>query len=277
MKAKAKNSAKKPPQKNIKGKDKKNGENQEEEIKEPPKEKPKNLERFIYISTYNDSNLMTTLKKLFEEINQKAFNLESSKEVYSRDLTDEEKDNNEIDYISGFQLIDTTLRITILEGVTGKGMQKIKEYLPKMQLNSENLKIFADSTILFDKRIYSKFGLSLKLIKLQKQLFNILQTFEIYEKAHRYREIYDSFQIFGSLLKAETMREISLANLFPEVEHLLLLERKYGDLINEQDITGIYREKKNKKIFRINDIISSESNSNSTSKIINSLGTNSNE
>ena len=157
MKAKVKNSAKKSPQKNIKGKDKKNGVKEEEEIKEePPKEKPKNLERFIYISTYDDSNLMINLKKLFEEINQKAFNLESSKEVYTRDLTDEEKENNEIDYISGFQLIDKTLRITILEGVTGRGMKIIKEYLPKMQLNTETLKIFSDSTILFDKRNFWK-------------------------------------------------------------------------------------------------------------------------
>ena len=49
---------------------------------------------------------MTTLKKLFEEINQNAFNPKSEKEVFTRDLTEEEQDNNEIDYISGFQLIE---------------------------------------------------------------------------------------------------------------------------------------------------------------------------
>ena len=277
MKSKSKNSAKKSPQKNIKGNKKIQEKEEEEKKEEPPKEKPKNLERFIYISTYNDSNLMITLKKLFEEVNQKAFNLESPKEVYTRNLTDEEKDNNEIDYISGFQLIDKTLRITILEGITGQGMKKIKEYLPRMQLNTENLKIFSDSNILFDKRLYSNFGLSLKFIKLQKNLSEILQTYEIYEKAHRCREIYDSFQIFGSLINAETMREITLAKLFPEYEHLLLLERKYGDLITEQDMTGIYKEKKKTKRIRVKDLISSTSNSNSisSSKRISSLGNNS--
>ena len=143
MKSKTKNSAKKNQSKNTKAKDKKTQEKEEEEKKEePPKVNPKNLERFIYISTYNDSDLQSTLKQLFEEINQKAFNLVSQKEVYTRDLSDIEKDNNEIDYISGFQLLDKDIRITILEGVTGKGMKTIKEYLPRTQLNTENLKIF---------------------------------------------------------------------------------------------------------------------------------------
>ena len=59
----------------------------EEEIPEEEKEKEipniniKKIERFIYISTYNDSNLMSILTKLFEEINQKAFNFQSKKEI----------------------------------------------------------------------------------------------------------------------------------------------------------------------------------------------------
>ena len=32
--------------------------------------------------------------------------LNQKKEVYTRNLTEEEQDNNEIDYISGFQIIE---------------------------------------------------------------------------------------------------------------------------------------------------------------------------
>ena len=256
-KNKGKEVSKKANQKNIKGKDKKieDTEEEEKEIEEIPKEKPYNLERFIYITDYNDGDLMFSLKKLFEEINQKAFSLLSTKEIYTRNLTESERDNNEIDYISGFQLIDKTYRITILEGITGLGMKIVKETLPKTNLNNKNLKIFSNSKILFNKRIYSKFNLCLKFIKLSRNLQNILQTYEIYEKAHRCREVYDSFQIFGSLLRAKTMEEISSANLFPEAEHLLILERKYGDLLTEQDMTGIYKEKKNKKRIKLSDLI----------------------
>ena len=263
-KNKIRNSIKPGQIKSSKGKDKKNQEEEDEEKKEePPKENPYNLERFVYISTYDDSNLMTKLKNLFEDVNQKAFNLVSTKEIYTRGLTEEEKDNNEIDYISGFQLIDKTFRITILEGITGKGMNRIKAYLPKTQLNTDNLKIFADSTILFNKRIYSNFGLCLKLIKLRKNLTSILQVHDIYAIAHRCREIYDTFQIFGSLIKAETMRDITLEGLFPQAEHLIMLERKYADLLTDQDITGIFKEKKKRRIIRLKDLMSSTSNTNS--------------
>ena len=237
------------PTKVAKGKGK--NEPPEEEPQGPPPEKPLNLERFIYITTYYDSNFMQVLKKLFEEINQAAFNLRSVKEIYTRGLSDEERDNNEIDYISGFQIIDKNLRITILEGITGKGMKKVKEYLPKTQMNSKTLMIFADSNVLFNKRLYSKFDLSLKYIKLRDNLSNILQTYDIYTKATKYKQIYDSFLNFGSILKAETLKEISNANLFPDAESLLLLERKYADILNDEDMTGVHKDKKKKRRMKI--------------------------
>ena len=239
--------------KHAKGGPKGKGKNEpeEEEPVGPPPEKPLNLERFIYITEYLDSNFMQTLKHLFEEINQSAFQLRSVKEIYTRGLSEEERDNNEIDYISGFQIIDKNIRITIIEGITGKAIKKVKETLPKNQMNSKNHMIFADSTVLFNKRIYSKFDLSLKYIKLRDNLSNILQTYDIYTKANKYRQIYDSFLNFGSILKAETLKEIAEANLFPDAESLLLLERKYADILNDEDMTGIHKEKKRKKRMKL--------------------------
>ena len=268
---------KKPAKSNPKGKNK--NEEPEEEPQGPPPEKPYNLERFIYITSYTDSNFMKILKQLFEEINQSAFKLRSVKEIYTRDLTEEERDNNEIDYISGFQLIDKTIRITILEGITGMAMKKIKETLPKTQTNSKNLMIFADSKVLFNKRIYSKFDLSLKYIKLRDNLSNILQTYDIYTKANKYKQIYDAFLNFGSILKAETMKEISTSELFPDAESLLLLERKYADILNDEDMTGIHKEKKKKRRIKGIDTMTKTSASGfsgkSSSKVLNESNSNS--
>ena len=248
--AKGKDQQKQPAQK---GKNK-NEPEEEEEPQGPPPEKPLNLERFIYVTNYLDSKFMQTLKQLFEEINQAAFNLKSVKEIYTKGLTEEERDNNEIDYISGFQLIDKNIRITILEGITGKAMKKIKEGIPKTQMNNKNYMVFADSGVLFNKRLYSKFDLSLKYIKLRETLSTILQTFDIYTKANKYRQIYDAFLNFGSILKAQTLKEISLANLFPDAESLLLLERKYADILNDEDMTGIHKEKKKKKRIKLDSL-----------------------
>ena len=242
----------KPSKGGTKGKAK--NEPEEEEPQGPPPEKPLNLERFIYVTTYYDGNFMQTLKKLFEEINQSAFKLRSVKEIYTRGLSEEERENNEIDYISGFQIIDKNLRITILEGITGMAMKKIKESLPKTQMNSKTFMIFADSRVLFNKRLYSKFDLSLKYIKLRDNLTNILLTYDIYTKANKYRQIYDTFLNFGSILKAQTLKEIADANLFPEAESLLLLERKYADILNDEDMTGVHKEKKKRRRIKVDSL-----------------------
>ena len=225
--------------------------NQEEEkssLNDLPKEKI--LERFIYITTYRDSDFLEKIKTLFEEINQKAFNLASPKEIYTQELTEEEKQNTDIDYISGFQILDNKKRITIIEGISGKGLQKVKDTLPKNQMNNETKMIFADSNILFDKRIYSKFNLSLKYIKTRDSLAQILTTFDIYLKSSNYREIYDAFMKIGSILKSQTLKDINDEQLFPDADSLLLLERKYGDILKEEDLNGIKKEKIiKKKIF----------------------------
>ena len=169
----------------------------EEQDPEPQPEKEKNLERFIHVTTYSDSKSMEIIRDLFEEINQAAFELRSVKEIYTKALTDEERDNNEIDYVSGVQILDKERRITIIEGITGKGIKKFKDALPKNQMNNDEFKIFADSNVLFNKRIYSKFDLQLKYIKLRDTLDHILTTYDIYTKANKYRPIYDAFLNYG--------------------------------------------------------------------------------
>ena len=202
---------------------------------------------------------MTKIRGLFEEINQSAFQLRSVKEIYTRDLTDEEKDNNEIDYISGVQLLDKNLRITIIEGITGKGIQKVKDQLPKYQMNTKTFMVFSDNRILFNKRMYSKFNLSLKYIKLRDTLTNILTTYDIYMKANKYRDIYNAFLNYGSILKSNSLYEIANANLFPEAESLLQLERKYADILNDEDMTAQKSVKKKKKRHRADSILTKTS------------------
>ena len=233
--------------------DKQENNNNQEEDKSSSNEheKEKVLERFIYVTTYNDSNFLEKIKLLFEEINQKAFNLSSPKEIYTHCLTEEERQNLEIDYVSGFQILDNQIRITIIEGLTGKSIQKIKEALPKTQMNTDTKMIFSDSNILFNKRIYSAFDLSLKFIKTRDSIEQILNTFDIYLKSVNYKDIFDAFMNIGSILKAKTLKEITTENLFPEAQGLLMLERKYGDILKEEDLTGIKKEKILKKKYLI--------------------------
>ena len=248
--------------KDTKSKDKSKSkikENEEEENKEQiiPKENPQNIERFIYITKYSDFNSVKIINQLFQDINSKAFNLESKNDIISKELTEEEQNNNDIDYISGIQIMDNKLRLYIIEGITGKSILKVKNALPKTQMNDKNFMIFSDNSILFNKRLYSKFYLTLKFIKLRKNLREILTHFDIYTNANKYRNIYDTFMNLGAILRSETLRDINNSNNFPDPDKLLELERKYGDILNSVDLTGEKKIKKNdsfKKLLGIGDI-----------------------
>ena len=68
----------------------------------------------------------------------------------------------------------------------------------------------------------------MKYIKLRDTLHYILTRYDIYSKADKYRDIYNTFLNYGSILESDTMLSIYNSKLFPEAEHLLKLERNYG-------------------------------------------------
>ena len=96
------------------------------------------MERFIYVTTYNDVGFLKNLKEVFETVNKNAFALKSVKEIYTRTLSPEEENDNEIDYISGFQIIDINFRITIIEGISSKSMNLVKQVFEKKDINKFN-------------------------------------------------------------------------------------------------------------------------------------------
>ena len=221
-----------------------------------------NITRFIYVTHYTDSYAVNTMKCLFEEINQCAFNLRSAKEIYARELSQSEQNDNDIDYISGFQLIDNNIRVTIIEGIAQGAMKLVRERLPKTQMNTPSFKVLSDVNVLFNKRIYSAFGLSLKFIKLRQSLHSILTTYDLYEKANKFRDMYDAFINIGVVLQSETLSEIAEGAHFPELMGLLRIERKYGDMLTEEDLTGMKANARRNKKLRIRDIKHNDDNDN---------------
>ena len=217
-------------------------------------ELPKNITRVIYVTHYTDSDTLNIMKRLFEEINQRAFDLRSAKEIYARELSQSEQNDNDIDYISGVQLMDNNIRVTIIEGIAQGAMKLVRERLPKRHMNTPSSKVLADINVLFNKRIYSAFGLSLGYIKLRQSLHSILTTYDLYEKANKFRDMYEAFINVGTILQTETLSEIAEGDHFPKLAGLLRIERKYGDMLTEEDLTGMKANARRGKKLRTRDL-----------------------
>ena len=60
-------------------------------------------------------------------------------------------------------------------------------------------------------------------------------------------DIYDTLQKFAEIRKLDRALLVRDFNLYPSVERLTTLERKYGDAINKEDLFGFREKKKRKK------------------------------
>ena len=67
---------------------------------------------------------------------------------------------------------------------------------------------------------------------------------DVYLRSKVPDDIYDTLQKFAELRKLDRIALVRDFNLFPIVERLLNLERKYGDSLSHEDLYGFPKKKK---------------------------------
>lgn len=86
---------------------------------------------------------------------------------------------------------------------------------------SKKKRVYANSNVLFTKRLYSPFNLCMKYIKLRDSLEKIITSFDIYYKKQKYENIFETFMQLGSIPKAPDLNFIAHSDLFPVSEVFL--------------------------------------------------------
>ena len=79
------------------------------------------FERMIIILPYKAPEMVKQIQIAFENINLQGLNLDNSRYLNIKELTQEEKDNRLLDFLGGFELIDSEMRLFVIEGLGGKG------------------------------------------------------------------------------------------------------------------------------------------------------------
>jgi hypothetical protein len=86
--------------------------------------------------------------------------------------------------------------------------------------------------------MYLEFNAAIKKIKLRDTITKIMAAPDVYLRSKVPEDIYDTLQKFAELRKLDRMSLVRDFNLFPIVEKLLNLERKYGDSLSHEDLYG---------------------------------------
>jgi hypothetical protein len=74
----------------------------------------------IIIIPYRSPETVTQIEQSFERINMKGLGFDNVRYLNTKEFTEEEKKNRKLDFIGGFELMDSENRIYIIEGLGGE-------------------------------------------------------------------------------------------------------------------------------------------------------------
>ena len=91
--------------------------------------------------------------------------------------------------------------------------------------------------------------MAIKKIKLREALRSIMGAPDVYLRSKVPFDMFDILQKFAEIRKLTRLSLVRDFDLFPDTEKLLILERKYGDSLNFEDLYGKPGKPKRKKII----------------------------
>ena len=213
-----------------------------QEVHEPEKPKlhPGLYGRVVIVLPYDSPDYVAKIQSIQERISCEKLKLGtvSRSALASRSFKPEEIADANFDILTGFVLIDSDIRLYVIEGLADGCIKTLVSELPRDMPNQSNLKFLMNLDVKFDQRLYLEFGADLKRIKLRESLQRILLNPDIYIKAKVSEELMETLNKCMELRRADRLKFVRDFSICPTVSNLFLLERKYGDALTDMDIYG---------------------------------------
>jgi hypothetical protein len=83
-------------------------------------------ERMVIILPYKSPVEVKQIQASFERINCQGLKLDNSRYLNTKELTEAERANRTLDFLGGFEFMDSEMRMFVIEGLggPGKGMEQ---------------------------------------------------------------------------------------------------------------------------------------------------------
>merc|ERR1719247_2953191 len=228
------------------------GEAELEENADPPLNlRYERFGRLILVLHYHETQHVKQLLKIVREVNERAFGLEpGSRELQTRQLSDEEKADQDIDMLTGFIVLDGSVRVCVVEGLRGKALDFLASSLPRDKANDDRIKFLYNPNIGFPTRAFVDFAqpLTMKQVRLRQHLDLLSQQSKIYDPAIP-SLIEGSAKAVLALVKireSQRLHGLTMSD-FPMPSWIEKLENQYGDFITDAELEGGVAESEKSK------------------------------
>lgn len=191
--------------------------------------------RLVYIFHSNNIAVMDMLRMEILKSNAQAFDfdsrvLENSEKALSNYTTHFKRSQScDLDYVTGFHLVDKKTQIVVVEGLRHKTLRRLWEAVG-MKLGGseeEQVKVLYNSSLVFFKRIYDTLDLSLAPIILPETLESIMMEPLIYVKGTVPAPCLQGLLRLKQLCQVRSLKDAVQYDLFPSAEMILCLSRLY--------------------------------------------------
>ena len=155
-----------------------------------------------------------------------------------------------LDVITGFQLLDAKWRLLVVEGLSDGAMRLIHSKVHRSFANTATCTYLANPEIRFQHRIYTRFHLAPKDVRLRDPLSKLVEAPQIYDRAQVTSLTFNALYRLYEMRNCSRIVQAKTQRLFPSVDMLLEIENKYGDTVTVEDMTGRKPAKKKNRTLR---------------------------
>ena len=151
-------------------------------------------ERIIIIVPYKAPESVKCIENSYERINLKCLNLQNARYLNTKELTEEERKDRTLDFLGGFEIMDSEFRMFIFEGIGGEGRSINEMYLAneRQRPNDRKYKMLYNPQVKFKNRIYLDFNTAIKKIRLRDTLTKIMGAPDVYIRSKVPEDMYDT-------------------------------------------------------------------------------------